>query len=48
MLIGAFIVIVSVALITAHKKVKAAEDGEFEIHESNTPATSRKPLSVSA
>ncbi len=48
MLIGAFIVVVSVALITAHKKVKAAEDGEIEIHESNTPAGSRKPISVSA
>lgn len=45
MLIGAFIIVGSVALITASKKSKAGRD-EPAIHESNTPAG--RPISASA
>ncbi|MGQ0542855.1 MAG: EamA family transporter [Blastocatellia bacterium] len=47
MLIGAFIIVVSVALITTNKKVKVVKD-DIAIHESNTPAGPCRPLSVSA
>jgi drug/metabolite transporter (DMT)-like permease len=48
MLIGAVIIVVSVALITASKKSGADEAADVEIHESNTPAGTSKPVSVSA
>lgn len=48
MLIGAFIIVVSVALITASKKSKPGEEEEVEIHESNTPAGTCKPASATA
>lgn len=48
MLIGAFVIVVSVALITASKKVKPDDDDEVEMHGSNTPAGSRKPATASA
>lgn len=44
MLIGAFVIVVSVALITAHKK--GEDDDEANIHGSNTPAGSCKPASA--
>jgi drug/metabolite transporter (DMT)-like permease len=48
MLVGAAIVVLSVALITVNKKAKPKTDDEAEIDNSNTPAPSGKPLSASA
>lgn len=48
MLIGAFVIVTSVALITASKKTKPEDDDEVQIHKSNTPAGSRKPVTASA
>lgn len=45
MLIGAFVIVVSVALITAHKSGEN-DDDEANIHGSNTPAGSCKPASA--
>ncbi|NOT48719.1 MAG: EamA family transporter [Acidobacteria bacterium] len=47
MLIGAFIIVVSVALITANKKAKPDDDDEIHIHRSNTPAGCGKPATAS-
>jgi drug/metabolite transporter (DMT)-like permease len=46
MLLGAGIIVGSVVLITSHGKVE--KESEVEIHESNTPTGSHKPLSASA
>lgn len=48
MLIGAFIVVVSVALVTANKKSKRTEDDKFEVHQSQTPARGRPSFSTSS
>ncbi|MGB7070113.1 MAG: EamA family transporter [Pyrinomonadaceae bacterium] len=48
MIIGTFIVVVSVVLVTANKKVKVPEEGEIMINESISPAGSHNPLSASA
>lgn len=48
MLIGAFIIIVSVALITANKKSKNTDESEFEIHQSQTPSCNRTSFSTSS
>jgi drug/metabolite transporter (DMT)-like permease len=47
MLVGAAVIVVSVALITANKKAKTDSKGEAEVHTSPT-AADRKPLSASA
>ena len=47
MLIGAFVIVASVILITANKR-SATDDEGVKIHESNTPAGARKPVSASA
>lgn len=46
MLIGAFVVVVSVALITASKKTKPEDEKELEMHRSNTPAGRCEPASA--
>ena len=46
MLLGAGIIVGSVVLITSHGKVE--KESEDEIHESQTPKGSHKPLSASA
>lgn len=48
MLIGAFIIVASVALITASRKGSTKKDDEAKIHESSTSAGARKPISASA
>jgi drug/metabolite transporter (DMT)-like permease len=51
MLLGAAIIVVSVALITANKKKTKSGDAdkdEIELHSSHTPTPGRKPLSASA
>ncbi len=48
MLIGAFIIVVSVALITASKKSGAVDDEDSEVHETNRPAGTPKPASATA
>jgi len=48
MLVGAAIIVGSVALITSHDAVKEEPEKAFEIHESNTPAGNRNTLSASA
>ena len=40
------IIVVSVVLITSHGKIE--KESEIEIHESQTPTGSHKPLSASA
>lgn len=47
MLIGAGVIVGSVALITSHDKIKEAENS-VEIHESNTPTENCKTASASA
>lgn len=48
MLLGAAIIVISVALITANKKAKRVEEEKTEIHSSHTPTRGGKPLSASA
>ena len=48
MLIGAFIIIMSVVLITANKKSGKDKDDEEKIHESNTPAGAGRPATATA
>ncbi len=48
MLVGAGVIIGSVALITSHNKGEKDAAEEIEIHESNTPAGNCKTLSASA
>ena len=48
MLIGAFIVVVSVALITANKKAKRVDESEIGIHRSQTPSCNRPSFSPSS
>jgi drug/metabolite transporter (DMT)-like permease len=48
MLIGAAIIVGSVALITSRDKVEKESEGVIEIHESNMPAGNRRTLSASA
>lgn len=48
MLIGAFIIIMSVVLITASKKSGTNKDDKAEIHESNTPTGAGRPATATA
>lgn len=48
MLVGAAIIVGSVVLITSTKKMASDRVGEVEVHTSNTPTGSRKPVSASA
>ncbi len=48
MLIGAGVIVGSVVLITSHDKGGKDSEEEIEIHQSNTPTGSCKPLSASA
>jgi len=48
MLLGAFIIVVSVALITANKRPKSGDDDELQVHTSSTPAGSCRPGTASA
>jgi drug/metabolite transporter (DMT)-like permease len=48
MLVGAAIIVGSVALITSHDKDKESAEETIEIHESNTPTGNCKALSASA
>lgn len=48
MLVGAAIIVGSVVLITSNKKTVSDKKNEVEVHNSNTPAGSPKPVSASA
>ncbi|HEX8288426.1 MAG TPA: EamA family transporter [Pyrinomonadaceae bacterium] len=48
MLVGAGVIVGSVVLITSHDKGGKNSEEKLEIHQSNTPTGSQKPLSVSA
>lgn len=48
MLVGAAIIVGSVVLITSQKKTVSDNMGEVEVHTSNTPTGSHKPVSASA
>lgn len=48
MLVGAAIIVGSVALITSHHKSEKDVTEEIEIHDSNTPTENRKTLSATA
>jgi len=48
MLIGAFVVVVSVALITANKTGKNDDDEEVQIHRSQTPSCNQPSFSTSS
>lgn len=48
MLIGAFIIVTSVILITANKSEKPGDDDEVDVHQSQTPACNTPRLSTSS
>lgn len=48
MLIGAFVIVTSVILITASKTRKTDDDDGFEIHHSQTPSRNRPSYSTSS